>query len=150
MATSHYKLPSDDTNTWLMKSEPDAYSFDELEKTGRGMWDGVRNYAARNNLRAMRRGDQVLFYHSNIGMEVVGICEVITEHYPDPTAESGDWSVVDVKPLLRLPQTVTLKTIKATPELANIALIKQSRLSVMPVQREEFLKILEMALMVNG
>jgi predicted RNA-binding protein with PUA-like domain len=143
MATSLYKLPSDDANCWLVKSEPDAYSYTELEKTGRGMWDGVRNYAARNHLRAMRRGDQVLFYHSNIGMEVVGICEVITEHYPDPTAESGDWSVVDVAPLARLPQPVTLKTIKATPELANIALIKQSRLSVMPLTREEFLRILE-------
>ncbi len=132
-------------NYWLVKSEPDAYSYDELERTGRGMWDGVRNYAARNNLRAMQEGDQVLFYHSNIGLEVVGICQVAKEHYPDPTAESGDWSVVEVTPVRRLKRGVTLKEIKATPELANIGLIKLSRLSVMPVAEAEFEKILAMS-----
>ncbi|AEE52880.1 EVE domain-containing protein [Haliscomenobacter hydrossis] len=132
-------------NFWLVKSEPDAYSYDKLEAEGRGMWDGVRNYAARNNLRAMKEGDQVLFYHSNIGMEVVGICQVAKEHYPDPTAESGDWSVVEVIPVRRIKRPITLKEIKATPELANIALIKQSRLSVMPLTAEEFEKILKMS-----
>ena len=132
-------------NFWLVKSEPDAYSYDKLEAEGRGMWDGVRNYAARNNLRAMKAGDQVLFYHSNIGMEVVGICQVAKEHYPDPTAESGDWSVVEVIPVRRIKRPITLKEIKATPALANIALIKQSRLSVMPLTAEEFDKILEMS-----
>jgi predicted RNA-binding protein with PUA-like domain len=132
-------------NYWLVKSEPDAYAYQDLETAGRGMWDGVRNYAARNNLRAMQQGDQVLFYHSNIGLEIVGICEVAQEHYPDPTAESGDWSVVDLKPLRRLKNPVSLKTIKVTPELVNIALIRQSRLSVMPISPAEFEKILELS-----
>lgn len=132
-------------NFWLVKSEPDAYSYDELETTGRGMWDGVRNYGARNNLRAMKEGDQVFFYHSNIGMEIVGICQVAKEHYPDPTAEKGDWSVVEVVPVRRLNRAISLKEIKATPELANIALIRQSRLSVMPLTPEEFTQILKMS-----
>jgi predicted RNA-binding protein with PUA-like domain len=143
-----YFCPTTKTETmnyWLVKSEPDAYSYDKLEADGRGMWDGVRNYAARNHLRAMKVGDQVLFYHSNIGMEVVGVCQVAKEHYPDPTAESGDWSVVEVIPVRRIKRPITLKEIKATPELANIALIKQSRLSVMPLTVEEFEKILAMS-----
>ncbi len=127
---------------WLVKSEPDEYSYDDLVTEKRAMWDGIRNYAARNNLRAMREGDLVLFYHSRKGLEVVGICQVVKEHYPDPTAEKGDWSVVDVVPIKRLKKPVSLKTIKATPELAEIPLVRISRLSVMPLEKEAFEKIL--------
>jgi predicted RNA-binding protein with PUA-like domain len=129
---------------WLIKSEPDAFSYDDLERLGKSMWDGVRNYAARNNLRAMQEGDPVLFYHSQQGLEVVAICRVIHEHYPDPTATEGDWSVVEVAPLKRLKRSVTLKEIKSVPELQQIGLIRQSRLSVMPVTEAEFEKILEL------
>lgn len=131
-------------NYWLVKSEPDTYSFERLEREGKTMWEGVRNYAARNNLRAMKTGDWVLFYHSVTGMEVVGICQVEKEAYPDPTAEQGDWSVVDLVPFKRLAQPVSLKTIKATPALQNTALIRIGRLSVMPLEKAEFDKILEL------
>jgi len=129
---------------WLVKSEPFVYPFEELEHTGRTMWEGVRNYMARNNLRAMKNGDLVLFYHSREGLEVVGLCTVIQEHYPDPTAESGDWSVVDLAPLKRLNKPVPLSVIKATPELQQIALVRMGRLSVMPLEKPEFEKILEL------
>ena len=129
---------------WLVKSEPFVYPFEELERSGRTMWEGVRNYMARNNLRAMKNGDLVLFYHSREGLEVVGLCTVIKEHYPDPTAESGDWSVVDLAPLKRLNKAVPLSLIKATPELQQIALVRMGRLSVMPLQPEEFEKIMEL------
>jgi len=123
-------------NFWLVKSEPDTYSYERLEREGRTMWEGVRNYAARNNLRAMREGDLVLFYHSVTGTEVVGICKIAKEAYPDPTAEKGDWSVVDVVPVKKLNKPVSLQTIKATPELQNTALIRIGRLSVMPLEKE--------------
>ena len=104
----------------------------------------MRNYAARNNLREMKEGDLVFFYHSVKDKEIVGICKVTKEAYPDPTAEKGDWSVVDVVPVKRLNKPVTLKEVKATPELQNIALVRIGRLSVMPLEKEEFEKILEM------
>lgn len=129
---------------WLVKSEPFVYPFEELERTGRTMWEGVRNYMARNNLRAMKNGDLALFYHSREGLEVVGLCKVVREHYPDPTAESGDWSVVDLAPVKRLNKPVPLFAIKATPELQQIGLVRMGRLSVMPLQVEEFAKIMEL------
>ncbi len=109
------------------------------------MWDGVRNYAARNNLRGMHKGDLVLFYHSVNQKEVVGICEVLKEHYPDPTAEKGDWSVVDFVPIKRLDYPVQLSDIKAENSLQNIGLVRIGRLSVMPLEKKEFEKILNMA-----
>ena len=129
---------------WLVKSEPNEYSYDDLVKEKRTMWDGIRNYAARNHLRNMEKDDLVLFYHSRKGLEIVGICQVVKSHYPDPTAEKGDWSVVDVVPLKRLKKTVSLKTIKSTPELSEIPLVKISRLSVMPIEKMAFQRILKM------
>ena len=102
-------------NYWLVKSEPFAYSYDDLVKDGKAMWEGVRNYAARNHLREMKKGDLVLYYHSREGLEVVGIAKVLTEAYPDPTAEKGDWSVVDLVPVKAFTQPVSLKAIKNTP-----------------------------------
>ena len=131
-------------NYWLVKSEPSAYSFDQLIKDKKTFWSGVRNFQARNNLRAMKRDDQVLYYHSNEGKAVVGLAKVVKEFYPDPTAEDGDWSVVDIVPVKKFANEVTLEAIKATPVLKNIALIKQSRLSVMPVTELEFETILKM------
>ncbi|CAG5069264.1 hypothetical protein DYBT9623_02000 [Dyadobacter sp. CECT 9623] len=125
-------------NYWLVKSEPSTYPWDQLVKEKEGMWDGVRNYAARNNLMAMKKGDQVLFYHSNEGKEVVGLAEVSKEHYPDPTAKEGDWVVVNVVPVEKFPKTVTLAQIKGDSRLKEMALVKLSRLSVSPVRREEF------------
>ncbi len=131
-------------NYWLVKSEPYEYSFDDLLKEKRTMWDGIRNYAARNHLRSMKKGDLVLFYHSRKGLEVVGICKVVKEHYPDPTAEKGDWSVVDVVPVKTMTEPVSLKTIKSKKELENMALVRISRLSVSPVAKKEFDFILKL------
>ncbi|MCE6990043.1 EVE domain-containing protein [Dyadobacter sp. CY323] len=125
-------------NHWLVKSEPSAYPWDQLVKEKEGMWDGVRNYAARNNLMAMKVGDPVLFYHSNEGKEVVGLAKVSKEHYPDPTAKEGDWVVVNVVPVEKFPKTVTLAQIKADERLKEMALVKLSRLSVVPVKPAEF------------
>ncbi len=125
-------------NYWLVKSEPFKYSWDQFEKDGKTFWDGVRNYQARNNLKAMKEGDLVLFYHSNEGKEIVGIARVVKEHYQDPTTEDPQWVVVDLSPLEKLANPVTLSTIKADPRLEQIALLRQSRLSVMPVSCEEF------------
>lgn len=132
-------------NYWLLKSEPDCFSFEELAKRGTTMWDGVRNFQARKNLMAMRNGDQAFFYHSNIGKEIVGICEVIREHYPDPTDETGKFVVVDVKHVKPLKNAVTLQVIKHSPDLENIALIKQSRLSVMPITPSQWQSILRIS-----
>jgi predicted RNA-binding protein with PUA-like domain len=129
---------------WLVKSEPDVFSYDQLTADGKTRWDGVRNYQARNNLRVMKQGDLCLFYHSNIGLQVVGIAQVLTEYYPDPTAEKGDWSAVDLVPFKPLNRPVTLTEIKATPELQNLLLVKNGRLSVMPVTFDEFSTILSM------
>lgn len=131
---------------WLVKSEPDEYSFADLEAEERvGMWEGVRNYQARNNLRKMEKDDLLLFYHSRKGLEVVGIARVVREAYPDPSAgEGSDWSAVDLEPVRRLPRPVSLKAIKAEPELGEMALVRNSRLSVSSVRPEEFQRILEM------
>lgn len=132
-------------NHWLVKSEPFKYSWQDLLNDGGTYWDGVRNYQARNNLKKMKKGDKVLFYHSNKGLEVVGISEVTKEYYQDPTTNDDRWVVVDLKPLKTLNNPVSLKSIKADERLSNIALVKQSRLSVMPIKKEEFEIILEMS-----
>jgi predicted RNA-binding protein with PUA-like domain len=132
-------------NFWLVKQEPSAYSWADLAKDGKTQWTGVRNYTARNNLRAMREDDAVLFYHSVVGKEVVGIARVIREAYADPTATEGDWSAVDVAPEKALPQPVTLDEIKLNPKLKGMALLRLSRLSVQPVTSEEFQEIVRMA-----
>ena len=128
---------------WLAKSEPFKYPWSRLVEEGRTAWDGVRNFEARNNLRAMAKGDLVLFYHSNEGKEVVGVAEVARTAYQDPTTEE-DWSVVDVVPRASVPKPVSLAAIKAEPKLAQMALLRRSRLSVVPVTREEFECILHM------
>jgi len=130
---------------WLMKSEPDAYSWDDLVEEGEGTWDGVRNYRARNNLAAMKKGDRAFFYHSNIGLEIVGIVEVSVAGISDPTDETGKWAAVKVKPVEKLPAPVTLKQVKATPDLAEMELVKLSRLSVAEVRPDEWKKIIAMA-----
>ena len=132
-------------NYFLVKSEPFKYSWEQFNKDGQTFWDGVRNYQARNNLKAMKKGDMVLFYHSNEGKEVVGIAKVVNEFYQDPTTDDTKWVVVDLAPVETLKQPVTLETIKADPLLQDIALVKQGRLSVMPLKVEEFDRILELA-----
>ena len=129
---------------WLVKQEPESYSWDDFVKEGETYWDGVRNYQARNNLRAMKKGDLVFFYHSVSDKEIVGVAKVTREHYPDPTAKEGDWSVVDLAAVKPMKKPVTLAQIKAEKSLENIALIKQSRLSVMPITEPEFRRILEL------
>ncbi len=130
---------------WLMKSEPDVYSWDDLVAEGEGTWDGVRNYTARNNMRAMEPGDQVFFYHSNIGVEIVGIAEITQSNIPDPTDETGRWSAVKLKPVRKLPRTVTLKEIKADPALTEMELLTKFRLSVSKVAAPEWDHILNLA-----
>jgi predicted RNA-binding protein with PUA-like domain len=132
-------------NYWLVKSEPFKYSWEQFATDGSTFWDGVRNYAARNHLRAMKKGDLVLFYHSNEGMEVVGIAKVIKEAYQDPTTEEIAWSVVDLKPFKKLKNPVGLPAIKKEKSLANIGLVRIPRLSVMPLTPAEFDKIIEMS-----
>jgi predicted RNA-binding protein with PUA-like domain len=131
-------------NYWLVKSEPVKYAWDQFVKDGKTFWDGVRNYQARNNLQAMKKGDLVLYYHSNEGMEVVGIAKVLKEHYPDPTIDDPRWVVVDLAPYKALKKSVGLAQMKQDPMLANIGLIRQGRLSVMPLKPEEFDRIVEM------
>ena len=130
-------------NYWLVKQEPEKYSFDDLIRDEKTVWDGVRNYQARNNLREMKRGDKVLFYHSGAEKAVVGIAEVSRENFPDPADEK--WIAVEIKPVEKFKRAVTLDEIKAEKSLENIALIKQSRLSVMPLTREEFETILKLS-----
>jgi predicted RNA-binding protein with PUA-like domain len=130
---------------WLVKQEPSAYSWADLVKDGKTQWTGVRNYTARNNLRSMRKGDEVLFYHSVVGKEVVGVGKVVREAYADPTATEGDWSAVVVAPERALPRPVTLEEIKRNPKLNEMALLRLSRLSVQPVTSAEFQEILRMA-----
>ncbi len=132
-------------NYWLVKSEPFKYSWDEFVKDKRTYWDGVRNYQARNNLKAMKKGDQALFYHSNEGLEVVGIAQVVKEFYQDPTTEDDRWVVVDLKPVKALKKPVSLKQIKADPRLAEMKLVRQGRLSVSPVTEDEFNAVLDLA-----
>lgn len=123
---------------WLIKSEPFKYSWDQFVADGSTFWDGVRNYAARNNLRSMKKGDLAFFYHSNEGLEIVGVAKVIKESYQDPTTEETAWVVVDFKPHKKLKNPVTLSEIKAIPSLSNMALIRLGRLSVQPVLEEEW------------
>jgi predicted RNA-binding protein with PUA-like domain len=129
---------------WLIKSEPFKYSWDQFVKDKKTFWDGVRNYAARNFLREMKKGDQLFFYHSNEGMEIVGIAEVVKEHYQDPTTDDANWVVVDVKPVRALKKTVSLAQMKLDKRLANMKLIKIGRLSVSPVTTDEWKAILEL------
>jgi predicted RNA-binding protein with PUA-like domain len=130
---------------WLVKSEPSTYSWDQFQKDGKTFWDGIRNYAARNNLRAMKKGDEVLFYHSNEGLEVVGIAKVIKEHYQDPSTDEKAWVVVDLKPAKKLKQPVSLAEMKKDKRLANMDLIRLGRLSVQSVKESEWKVIMEMA-----
>ncbi len=129
-------------NHWLVKSEPFKYSWDQFAKDKKAVWDGVRNYAARNNMRAMKKGDLVFFYHSNEGLEIVGIAKVVKEHYQDPTTDDTAWSVVELAPFKKLKKPVTLAQIKADKQLANMQIIKLSRLSVTAVTQAEFDHIL--------
>ncbi|NII83864.1 MULTISPECIES: EVE domain-containing protein [unclassified Pedobacter] len=131
-------------NHWLVKSEPFKYSWEKFNQDGRTFWDGVRNYQARNNLKAMKEGDLVLFYHSNEGKNVVGIAKVVREFYQDPTTDDTNWVVVDLSPVESLKNPVSLEQIKAEPSLVDISLVRQGRLSVMPLKAAEFDKILEM------
>jgi len=133
-------------NYWLVKSEPGTYSWDDFVKLGRDHWDGVRNYQARNNLQAMKNDDGVLFYHSGKERSVVGIAKVVCEFYPDPTTEDDRWVVVDLVPVRKLTHPVTLAEIKKEPKLGDIQLIRNSRLSVMPLNKDEYELILEMGL----
>ena len=130
---------------WLVKSEPSTYSWDHLVKDKSTTWDGIRNYAARNHLRSMKKNDQVLFYHSNEGLDIVGIAKVAQEAYQDPTTQDEAWIAVDLKPYKRLKKSVPLVTIKLDKRLANMALVRIGRLSVQPVTDEEFKVIMELA-----
>ncbi len=123
---------------WLVKSEPSVYSFDQLMKDGSTVWDGVRNYAARNNLNAMKKNDQVFYYHSNEGTSIVGIAKVSREAFPDPTTNEEAWVAVELKAVKPLKNPVSLTDIKKDPKLKNMALVKNSRLSVQPVLDEEW------------
>ncbi|MEY4110488.1 MAG: hypothetical protein RLZZ46_843, partial [Bacteroidota bacterium] len=128
-----------DMEHWLIKSEPFKYSWEQFQKDKKTMWDGVRNYQARNNLRLMKKGDLALFYHSNEGLEIVGIAKVVREHYPDPTSEEGDlWSVVDFAPYKKLPRPVPLSRIKDEEALSGMEMIRLNRLSVTKVTAPEF------------
>ena len=126
---------------WLLKSEPVKYSWADMLRDGRTHWDGVRNYQAAANMRAMRLGDTAFFYHSNEGLEIVGIVEIVREFYPDLAESTGRFGNVDVRPLESLPQSVPLRTMKAIPTLAGLALIRQSRLSVCPITEPEWREI---------
>jgi predicted RNA-binding protein with PUA-like domain len=130
---------------WLIKSEPFKYAWEQFVADGSTFWDGVRNYAARNNLRSMQKGDLAFFYHSNEGLEIVGIAKVVKESYQDPTTDEIAWLVVDFKPHKKLKKPVSLAAIKATPSLANMALIRLGRLSVQPVLEEEWEIIMAMS-----
>ena len=129
---------------WLVKSEPNKYSWDDLVRDGSTYWDGVRNYMARNNLQAMKKGDLALYYHSNEGKEVVGVARVIRESYPDPTTDDERWVVVDVEPVKAFVAPVTLAQVREDPELQEIAMLRYNRLSVVPITRPEFRHILKL------
>lgn len=133
------------TQYWLMKSEPDEYGWDDLVAEKEGVWDGVKNAQASNNMKSMTAGDQVFFYHSRQGLEVVGIMEVSEEHFPDPFDDTGRWVAVKVKPVRKLDKPVPLKAMKQNPKLADLPIIRQSRLSVAPVTKAQWDEILAMA-----
>lgn len=130
---------------WLVKSEPFKYSWDQFVKDKKTFWDGVRNYGARNNLKSMKKGDEVFFYHSNEGVEIVGIAMVVKEYYQDPTTEEEAWVAVDLKPLKKLKNPVTLAQIKSDKRLANMDLVRLGRLSVQTVKEAEWKAVLELA-----
>ena len=132
-------------NYWIVKSEPFKYSWDRLIKDGQTFWDGVRNFAARNNLRAMKNGDKVFFYHSNEGLEIVGLAQVVREAYPDPTIDDDTWVAVDIKPVKTLKKPVPLAVMKKTPGLESLQLIRIGRLSVSAVTEEEYQVIMSLA-----
>ncbi len=129
---------------WLMKSEPFKYSWDNLKKDKKTFWDGVRNYAARNNMKEMKKGDLAFFYHSNEGLEIVGVVEIVKEHYQDPTTDDDRWVAVDIKPKKAMKNPVTLKAIKAEPKLADMDLVRLMRLSVGKVKKKEFDLVMKM------
>jgi predicted RNA-binding protein with PUA-like domain len=129
---------------WLVKQEPTKYPFERLVRDGKTTWDGVRNYQARNNLQAMRKGDRVLYYHSNVGQEVVGICEVTRPAFPDPTTDDARWVAVELAAVKPLARPVTLERIKEDPALRDIALVRQSRLSVMPLDAAAYQRIVKL------
>jgi len=139
------KKAAEPSGFWLVKQEPETYSWDDLVRDGRTEWTGVRNFQARNNLRQMKVGDRVLFYHSGSGKCVIGIAEVAKAAYPDPTADDPQWIAVDLKPVKPLKECVTLEAVKSNQKLSNMLLVRQSRLSVMPVTKEEFETIVRMA-----
>ncbi len=130
-------------NYWLVKSEPSVYGWDQFLKDKKTSWDGIRNYASRNNLRDMRKGDEVFFYHSNEGMEIVGIASVVKESYQDPTTEDKNWLAVDLKPLKKMKKPVSLSQIKNDAELSQMELVRISRLSVQKVNPKEWSRILK-------
>lgn len=130
---------------WLAKSEPSTYSWENLQRDKHTRWDGVRNFEARNNLRAMKRGDLVLYYHSGEGKEIVGIAKVVKEGYADPTASEGDWCAVDLAPVKSLACPVSLAALKSDKALANLAVVRKPRISVVSIAPAEFARILEMA-----
>lgn len=132
-------------NYWLMKSEPDVFSYDDLVAKGKAEWDGVRNHSAKLHMMAMKKGDLSIFYHSNIGVEAVGVMEIVEEAAPDSTDESGKWVAVHVAPREKLAKPVTLKAMKADPALADMVMLRQSRLSVSPLSKAEFQHILAMS-----
>lgn len=132
-------------NYWLVKSEPSVYSWDAFLKDKKTFWDGVRNYTARNNMRDMKKGDEVFYYHSNEGLEIVGIAKVVKESYQDPTTDNKNWVVVDLKPIKKLKSPVSLITIKGIPQLTEMELVKNSRLSVQKVKPEEWGLILKIS-----
>ena len=133
------------TSYWLLKSEPDVYGWDDLLAEGEGTWDGVRNYTARIHLRAMAVGDQVFFYHSNVGVEIVGIAQITQAGFQDPTDETGRWTAIKLKPVRKLARAVTLKEIKADPKLADMDLLTKFRLSVSPVKPAEWAHIVALS-----
>jgi predicted RNA-binding protein with PUA-like domain len=132
-------------NCWLVKSEPSTYSWEDLRRDKSTRWDGVRNFEARNNLRAMKKGDLVLYYHSGEGKEIVGIARVVKEGYADPTATEGDWCAVDLAPVKPLARPVALAALKSDKALANLAVVRKPRISVVGISPAELARILEMA-----
>ncbi len=129
---------------WLIKSEPEVYSWDQLNKDKQTRWDGIRNYAARNHLKSMKKGEEIFYYHSNKATEIVGICTVVKEAYHDPTSADPAWFAIDIKPLKKLLKPVSLEQIKKEKKLASMALVRISRLSVQPVSDEEWTLVLKM------
>jgi len=130
---------------WLVKSEPSVYSWEQFQKDGKTSWEGVRNYAARNHLKAMKKGDEVFYYHSNEGLSIVGIAKVIKEAYQDPTTDEEAWVTIDLKPVKSLKHPVSMKTIKKEARLKDMALLRISRLSVQPVTEEEWKVVMELS-----